>query len=231
VLRQTELSATPPADRLTVKVNGQDVPGAARQRMARLPADGYWTRQRSVTTPPDQGTAPTTIQDFVRTQGVELLVANCDTLRRNTRRPLENCRDGSHYRVQATASSPASSPMSLPVGLPVRYVGGDGRETTITVPEAAIDLSSGEGMPRAMAILVAGNASPVGLTDETFVFYQLVPDIVPVDRFATQLAAIAPAATMRSSALISMRSRPTACIGASSAWGCCWRSLSVSQRS
>ncbi|ASW54051.1 hypothetical protein CIK06_07410 [Plantactinospora sp. KBS50] len=47
-----------------------------------------------------------------------------------------------------------------------------------------------------MAILVTGDAAPVGLTDESFLFYQISSDVASVDRFVAHIASIAPAATL-----------------------------------
>jgi hypothetical protein len=192
VLRQTELAATPVTGTLTVKVNGQDVPAAARARMPELPAEGHWLVQRSVTTPPQPGVAPVTVEDFVRTQGVQLLVADCATLRRTTHRALPGCHDGTSYRVQP----PGPAPLTLPAGLPVRYADADGARRTVVVPAPTIDLSAGEGLPRDRAILVARRIAPTDITGESFLFFRLRPGIVPVDRFAARLAAVAPAATL-----------------------------------
>ncbi|MFF5075322.1 FtsX-like permease family protein, partial [Micromonospora olivasterospora] len=192
VLRQTELSATPVAERLIVKVNGQDVPVAARERMAELPAQGHWVQQRSVTSPPPLGAMPSTPEDFIRFQGVELVVATCQSLRRNTRQPLEGCRDGAAYRIQQGGPSA----LSLSPGLDVTFQNAQKQPVTIKTPEQTIDLGAGEGLPRGMAILVTGDSSPLGLTEESFLFYQLSAEVAEVDRFVTGIGTAAPAATL-----------------------------------
>lgn len=192
VLRQTELSATPVAERLIVKVNGQDVPVAGREKTAALPAQGHWVEQRSITSPPPLGALPSTVEDFVRFQGVELVVATCDSLRRNTRQPLDECRDGSTYRIQRNGPSA----MALPPGLDVTFQDAQKRQVTIKVPERTMDLGAGEGLPVGMAILVTSDSSPLGLTEESFLFYQLSSEVAAVDRFVTRIGVVAPAATL-----------------------------------
>lgn len=190
VQRQTELSATPGSDAIAVRLTGEDIPAAARPRLATLPAALHWYEQPSVTERPTAGAAPRTVEDYVRLAGVRLIFANCATLRQISGATLPTCQDGQAYRIGQTSQGEP-----LPAGLPVPFQRDDGGLAALPAPAGRLDLPAG-GFTVGLGIVITEPDPRGGVTSETRIFYSLPSGIEQLDRFAVALAEIAPAAGM-----------------------------------
>ncbi|MFI5529180.1 FtsX-like permease family protein [Kitasatospora sp. NPDC051853] len=196
VLRQSELAALPAPDHLVVQLSGNDVPAEARDRAVALPAAFHWLLQKSITAPPSGGVggAPQGEADRVRLMGVQKISADCRALRMMSNTPLPDCRDGELYRLRTHLGGYTAPLVSAGTVLP--YLDAQGTTTAVEVPEQTLDVPNAGLLPTGMALLDTRAVQPRMLTSNTIYFFRLPSSIKGLDRFASALVKVAPAATM-----------------------------------
>lgn len=147
---------------------------------------------------------PESLDTYVRTRGVDLVVATCAQVTELTGAAPPGCRNGRRYRVV----DPAGSGPELPPGYPLRYHGPGDEEFTVAAPSREWRLPAGipggPGFGGGPTLLVIGTESPVGWSSDALYFFRLDPGIVALDRFATELAALTPAAMVHGGPNIAM---------------------------
>ncbi|WP_433531324.1 FtsX-like permease family protein [Micromonospora sp. CA-263727] len=192
VLRQTELSASPGPDRLTLHLYGNTLTASALGQLHELPAEARWTTQRSIVDPPEAGANPQTPEEYLRVVGATMVTADCATLRLLTSVPLNDCRDGHRYRLRTPHGGEEGI---LPVEVPLRFQTGDGREATVTAPADVLDVPVTSTLPWEMGLVITDDR-PDDVSSDSILYFLLPPGIVAMDRFASRLAETAPASTV-----------------------------------
>ncbi|MFF0392289.1 FtsX-like permease family protein [Kitasatospora sp. NPDC004615] len=194
VLRQSELAAMPAPNQLIVHLSGNDIPADARERALSLPAAFHWLQQKSVTAPPTGGGGPPSDADRVRLMGVQRIQTDCRTLSSMVAAPLPDCQDGSLYRLRTTLGGQVS-PL-VPAGTPLPFQVSREGAVTLEAPERTLDVPNPGLLPLGMTLLDTRPVTADSLTSNTIYFYRLPASVKGLDRFATDLVRVAPAATM-----------------------------------
>ncbi|MGA5068079.1 FtsX-like permease family protein [Streptomyces exfoliatus] len=191
VLRQVELASSPVTGPTAVAVVAREVPASTREQLLSLPAATRWSWQQSVVPEQPPGAPPQTVEDEVRAFGAKLISADCVTVRRLTGEALPDCRNGAHYRVAAGPQQP------IPSGMPIEFRDRKGAVTRVTAPEPLLKLTTASTFAAGPTLLDTTPRPALGVTADTRLWYQLPSDIAVIDRFASELAAVAPAALLR----------------------------------
>ncbi|WP_409471464.1 FtsX-like permease family protein [Streptomyces sp. HC307] len=191
VLRQVELASSPATGPTAVAVEAREVPASTREQLLSLPATTRWSWQLSVIPEQPSSTAPETVEDEVRTFGATLITADCATVRRLTGEALPDCRNGTRYRVAAGPQQP------IPTGMPIEFRDRKGAVTRVTAPEPLLKLTTASTFAAGPTLLDTTPLPALGVTSDTRLWYQLPSDITLIDRFASELATVAPAALLR----------------------------------
>lgn len=192
VARHVELSASPAGEETTLHLYGGAVPEQARPALRTLPADAVLISQRSITEPSGRDTAPATAEERLRRFGATMVVASCETLRTVTGAALDECQREQWYRLGTSQPDTA-----LPAGTGLRFADDRGGRVEVVAPERTLDVPRHRLLPPADGLLYTGDRAPTGVADDARVFFQLPSDIKSLDRFASQLATLAPAATLQ----------------------------------
>ncbi|WP_435056984.1 FtsX-like permease family protein [Streptomyces sp. bgisy060] len=191
VLRQVELTSSPAAGPTAVAVEAREVPASTREKLLFLPAATRWSAQQSVIPEEPSSTAPQTVEDEVRAFGATLITADCATVRRLTGEGLPDCRNGTRYRVAAGPQKP------IPSGMPIAFRDQKGAVTRVIAPEPLLKLTMASTFAAGPTLLDTTPQPTLGVTADTRLWYQLPSDIDVIDRFASELATVAPAALLR----------------------------------
>jgi hypothetical protein len=190
ILEEGARAATPTSDHIVVHINANEVPPSSLPTMTALPSAARWVVQGSVTQPPGPigGSGQPTLDEYIRTLGVNRIFIDCPTLAAETQSVLDDCQEQRDYRLVYEG---VPGPI-LPAGRVIQYEAGD-----LTTPEAVLNVRTSGPLPEGPVIVTTTDVlTPGTWTPSATFYYHLPSDVRALDKFTSSLSRLAPSATM-----------------------------------